>query len=80
MINVLFFGPVAERTGTRQVSLDFQEGFSWQDVRNTLRASYPKAFEIVSIVAVNGQRVGEQDIAPLADGAEIVFMSAFSGG
>ena len=80
MINVLFFGPVAERAGARQISLDFREGLHWQDIRNMLRARHSEAFEIVSIVAVNGQRVNEQDIIPLADGAEIVFMSAFSGG
>ncbi|MDR2207528.1 MAG: MoaD/ThiS family protein [Azoarcus sp.] len=80
MINVLFFGPVAERTGSRQISLDFREGLRWQDVRDTLRARHPEAFEIVSVVAVDGRRVGEQDTAPLADGAEIVFMSTFSGG
>ncbi|MDR2015690.1 MAG: MoaD/ThiS family protein [Azoarcus sp.] len=80
MINVLFFGPVAERAGARQVNLDFREGLRWQDVRDTLRARHPEAFEIVSVVAVNGRRVGEQDTPPLADGAEVVFMSAFSGG
>ena len=80
MINVLFFGPVAERAGARQITLDFREGLRWQDIRDTLRARHPEAFEIVSIVAVNGQRVGERDAAPLADGSEIVFMSAFSGG
>jgi molybdopterin converting factor small subunit len=80
MINVLFFGPVAERAGTRQISLDFQEGLRWQDVRDTLQARHPEALKIVSIVAVNGRRVNEQDTTPLVDGAEIVFMSAFSGG
>ncbi|MDR2880472.1 MAG: MoaD/ThiS family protein [Azoarcus sp.] len=80
MINVLFFGPVAERAGARQINLDFREGLRWQDVRDTLRARHPEAFEIVSVVAVNGRRVGEQDILPLVDGAEIVFMSSFSGG
>jgi len=80
MINVLFFGPVAERAGTRQISLDFREGLRWQDVRDMLRTRHPEAFAIVSIVAVNGQRVHEQDVTSLADGAEIVFMSTFSGG
>ncbi|MDR2925241.1 MAG: MoaD/ThiS family protein [Azoarcus sp.] len=80
MINVLFFGPVAERIGTRQISLDFQESLRWQDVRDALRARCPEAFEIVSIVAVDGRRVTEQDSAPLAQGSEIVFMSTFSGG
>ena len=80
MIKALFFGPVAERVGVRQIELDFQEGLRWQEVRDTLQARYPEAFAIVAIVAVNGQRVSEQDLTPLADGAEIVFMSAFSGG
>jgi molybdopterin converting factor small subunit len=80
MINVLFFGPVAERAGARQINLNFQEGLRWQDIRDTLRTRHPEAFEIVSVVAVNGQRVGERDTTPLADGAEIVFMSTFSGG
>lgn len=80
MIDILFFGPVAERAGTRQIRLDYREGLRWQDVRDTLRTRHPEAFEIVSIVAVNGQRVGEQDTASLPDGAEVVFMSAFSGG
>jgi len=80
MINILFFGPVAERAGARQIDLDFREGLRWQDIRDTLRTRHPEAFEIVSIVAVNGRRVNEQDTTPLADGAEIVFMSTFSGG
>lgn len=80
MIAALFFGPVAERLGARRIELDFQPGLRWQDVRDTLRARHPEAFEIVSIVAVNGQRVSEQNETPLTDGAEVVFMSAFSGG
>lgn len=80
MIHALFFGPVAERVGTRRISLDFQEGLRWQDVRDTLKARCPEAFEMVSVVAVDGRRVTERDAAPLADNAEIVFMSAFSGG
>jgi hypothetical protein len=36
----------------------------WQSVRDTLRAQHPEAFKIVSIVAVNGRRVSEQDTAP----------------
>lgn len=64
MIDVLFFGPVAERAGARQARLDFREGLRWQSVRDTLRAQHPEAFKIVSIVAVNGRRVSEQDTAP----------------
>lgn len=80
MIRVLFFGPVADRVGVRQVDVDFRAGMRWQDVREALRPQYPEAFALVSIVAVNGERVREDDAAVLADGAEIVFMSRFSGG
>ncbi|MDR3087867.1 MAG: MoaD/ThiS family protein [Azoarcus sp.] len=84
MIDVLFFGPVAERVGARQIDMAFHPGLRWQDVRDELRTRYPEAFKLVSIVAVNGKRVSEQDEqdkhGSLADGSEVVFMSAFSGG
>ncbi|MDR0716655.1 MAG: MoaD/ThiS family protein [Azoarcus sp.] len=80
MIQVLFFGPVAERIGARQIEMDFRQGLRWQDIYGELRAHHQEAFALVSIVAVNGKRVDEQDDTPLADGAEVVFMSAFSGG
>jgi len=80
MIRALFFGPVAERVGARQIALDFRPGLRWQDVRDELCARHPEAFALVSIIAVDGRRVAEADAVPLADGAEIVFMSAFSGG
>jgi len=80
MIRVLFFGPVAERAGERQIDVPFRDGLCWQDVRDILRPQYPEAFALVSITAVDGERVREEDRALLADGAEIVFMSRFSGG
>lgn len=89
MIGVLFFGPVAERVGARQIDVAFRPGLRWQDVRDDLQMRYPEAFKLVSIVAVNGKRVGEQGEpgeqdkpgeAPLTDHSEVVFMSAFSGG
>ncbi|MFT3962907.1 MoaD/ThiS family protein [Propionivibrio sp.] len=80
MIKVLFFGPVADRVGARQIDVPFRAGLRWQDVRDELRPRYPEAFALVSIVAVNGERVREADGQALPDGAEIVFMSRFSGG
>lgn len=80
MIKVLFFGPVADRVGSRQIEVPFREGLYWQDVRDALQPQYPEAFALVSVTAVNGQRVLGEDGTPLADGAEIVFMSRFSGG
>jgi len=80
MIKVLFFGPVADRVGSRQIDVPYRDGQRWQDVRDELRAQHPEAFALVSIAAVNGERVHDEDDAPLSDGAEIVFMSRFSGG
>ena len=80
MISVLFFGPVADRVGERQTGVPFRAGMCWQDVRDALRPRYPEAFALVSITAVNGERVRDDARIPLADGAEIVFMSRFSGG
>lgn len=80
MIKVLFFGPVADRVGSRQIDVEFRDGLRWQDVRDELRPQYPEAFALVSVVAVNGERVRENDATPLSSGAEIVFMSRFSGG
>ena len=80
MIKVLFFGPVADRVGARQLDLPYREGLRWQDVRDELQPQHPEAFALVSIAAVNGERVREEDAHPLVDGAEVVFMSRFSGG
>jgi molybdopterin synthase sulfur carrier subunit len=80
MIRVLFFGPVAERLGLRELELPFREGLRWQDVRDEIQTRHGEAFALVAIVAVNGVRVSEKREAPLADGAEIAFMSNFSGG
>ncbi|MDR3087963.1 MAG: MoaD/ThiS family protein [Azoarcus sp.] len=83
MIRVLFFGPVAEWVGLREMELPFRAGLRWQDVRDEMRARYSEAFTLVALVAVNGERVDEEHDArdaPLADGAEIAFMSNFSGG
>ena len=80
MIKVLFFGPVADSVGVRQIDVAHRDGMRWQDVRDELRPQYPDAFALVSIVAVNGERVRGEEGAPLPDGTEIVFMSRFSGG
>lgn len=79
MIKILFFGPVAERMGTNEMTLPFQSGMRLQDLRAQLQASHPAAFELVNSAAVNGEHA--LDLAlPLADGSEVVFMSKFSGG
>lgn len=79
MINVLFFGPVVERTGIRDCQIPCFEGMTLQYLRDLLAARYPHAFEIVCFCAVNGRQVRDLSIE-LADGSEVTFMAKFSGG
>lgn len=79
MINVLLFGPVAERAGASMMQFEHRVDLSLQILRDELAAKYPQAFEIVCFTAVNGEQARDLQ-APLADGDEIAFMAKFSGG
>jgi molybdopterin converting factor small subunit len=79
MIKVLFFGPVAERVGASEVSVEHAAGMRLQGLRAQLQARYPAAFEIVCFAAVNGEHAPDMSV-PLKEGSEVVFMSKFSGG
>ena len=79
MITVLFFGPVAERVGASRLVVDHHPGMCLQDVQARLKEQYPAAFELVSLVAVDGAQVRDMAVT-LADNSEVVFMSKFSGG
>jgi len=79
MIKVLFFGPVAERVGAREIKVEFHAGMHVQDVRTKLQVLYPAAFEIVCFAAVNGEHIRDMSL-PLTDNSEVVFMSKYSGG
>jgi len=79
MINVLFFGPVAERIGKNILQAEYQFDIRLQDLRDNLAQAYPEAFDIVCFAAVNGEHVRDMSL-PLADGSEVAFMARFSGG
>ena len=79
MIRVLFFGPVAERVGNNSLEIAYRAGMLLQDLRDELAKQYPRAFEIVCFVAVNGEHVRDM-LLPLADNSEVAFMAKFSGG
>jgi molybdopterin synthase sulfur carrier subunit len=79
MIQVLFFGPVADRVGQSALSVDYQPNLRLQDVRDTLAARYPQAFTLVCMTAVNGQHVRDGSML-LPDHSEVTFMAKFSGG
>jgi molybdopterin converting factor small subunit len=79
MIQILFFGPVAERVGLRELQLEHRSGMVLQDVMSQLKTAYPAAFEIVCFTAVNETQTRDMQQL-LNDGDEIVFMAKFSGG
>ena len=79
MINILFFGPVAERVQMRETKMQFTSDMTLQDVIVTLSAQHPQAFDIVSFIAVNQEQIKDKQL-PLSDGDEIAFMAKFSGG
>lgn len=79
MIKVLFFGPVAEKIGQREMMLNFIDGMTLHDVTHEIDIRYPGALSIVSFMAVNQQQVRDTQIA-LNDDDEIAFMAKFSGG
>ena len=79
VIKVLFFGPVAERIGNSNLSVEYHSGLSLQNLRDQLAAQYPKAFEIVCFTAVNGEHVRDMSTM-LSNSCEVAFMAKFSGG
>lgn len=79
MIKVLFFGPVADRVGNKVLQIEHRAGIDLQELRDECAEKFPQAFELVSMMAVNGEHV--RDLAmPLSDGADVAFMAKFSGG
>ncbi|MEW5902832.1 MAG: MoaD/ThiS family protein [Pseudomonadota bacterium] len=79
MINVLFFGPVADRVGQREMQLDYCDGMTLHDVTHKVGMQFPGALSIVSFIAVNQEQVHDKQTV-LHDGDEIALMAKFSGG
>lgn len=79
MIRILFFGPVAERIGMREMQLEYRPDMVLQDVVDQLQPVHPEAFELVCFTAVNQLQTRDMQTR-LADGDEVVFMAKFSGG
>ncbi len=79
MITVLFFGPVADRIGQREMRLDFTDGMTLHDVTHMIGMLHPGALSIVSFIAINQQQVRDKQMT-LNDNDEIAFMAKFSGG
>ncbi len=79
MISVLFFGPVAERTGVASLCVEASSGLTVAALRDEMAKRYPDAFALVSLIAVDGHHERNPERV-LDDGADVVFMSKFSGG
>ena len=79
MIEVLLFGPVAERAGAPSLRVEHRPGMTLQALRDELSAAHPQAFELVCFSAINGEQARNPQ-ATLHDGDEIAFMAKFSGG
>lgn len=79
MIKILFFGPVADRVGSPALQVEHRAGMTLQSLRDELATRHARAFEIVSMTAVNGEHVRDLSL-PLADNSEVAFMAKFSGG
>jgi sulfur-carrier protein len=79
VIKVLFFGPVAERIGKRELQSAYRPGMCLQDLRDELAEQYPQAFEMVCLAAMNGEHIRDMSLA-LPDNSEVAFMAKFSGG
>ena len=79
MIRVLFFGPVAEQIGARELQLEFFSGTKLQDVVTQIQTQHAHAYKLVSFIAVNDTQTRDMNLV-LHDHDEIAFMSKFSGG
>lgn len=79
MIRVLFFGPVAEKIGARELSFEFQQGMTLQNLVTQFQTRYAAAYTLVSFIAVNNAQVTDMTLA-LTEHDEIAFMAKFSGG
>jgi molybdopterin synthase sulfur carrier subunit len=82
MIDILFFGRMADLMGERRVSLDLT------DARSTLFRLREEIFEDLvddgqitpGLIRMSVNQVVTHNDQPLSDGDEVAFFSVFSGG
>ena len=79
MIKVLFFGPVADRVGTREMQFEHFPGMTLHDVTHNVGMNSPGALSVVSFIAVNQKQVHDKQMS-LNDGDEVALMAKYSGG
>ncbi len=79
MIKVLFFGPVADRIGAREMQFDYTPGMTLHDITARVGMQHPGALSVASFIAVNQNQVHDRQLV-LHDNDEIALMARFSGG
>ena len=76
-VKMLFFGPLAESMGQREIEVALIQGSSARDLIDRFRLT--PMLESGLIVAINGA-IGADLDASLSDASEIAFLPPVSGG
>src|SRR4030042_5696870 len=77
---VLFFATLRDRTGTREISIEFPHGSHISEIKKMVLDIYPAIGQIMEtmIVALNHEFAFDEDIVP--NEAEIAMFPPVSGG
>ena len=76
-VRMLFFGPLAERMGEREIEVALKFGTTAEQLIDRFELS--ESLDSGLRVAIDGQ-IGASLDAPLADSSEIAFLPPVSGG
>ena len=79
-VKAIFFASCRDIVGSRELELDFAEGFSVGDLKRDLVAQYPRLAAIYKVlsIAVNAEYVDDDVL--LKPGDEVAFIPPVSGG
>jgi molybdopterin converting factor subunit 1 len=77
---ILFFATLRDKTGVREITIEFPQGSHIADIKKTVLEKYPTIGQIMEtmIVALNHQFAFDEDIVP--NEAEIAMFPPVSGG
>ena len=76
-VRMLFFGPLAERLGEREIDVALEQGTTAEQLIDRFELS--EYLNSGLRVAIDGQ-IGAPLDAPLADSSEVTFLPPVSGG
>lgn len=78
MVQVLFFGAVADAAGTRESEAEFAEGSTVGEFVESLKSKHPGLAGQKLLIAVDQEYVAAS--TPLESGSEVAIFTAVSGG